>query len=208
MKRVLIAVVVACACLSSCSQSPSSEPEAEADEPDEHEEENNEPGNGGADDVHPRWVLYDGDGEAVDAIVGHSIPRPEWGSGSYDPESVTRRCVSVRQIGDRMVPLGGAFFDTETGDMATCTGHYEPNVVFLDEECEGRRFASSSHYYNVGGEVMWPEGELREPEAAFRPNSDGECIEVSADVVYPLEPVASHIRNALDNPPYEVRAEY
>jgi hypothetical protein len=172
-------------------------------------------GGGGSTGVHPRWVLYDGNGDSVDAIVSSPSRAPDQSpmnqpaGAVVDPTSVQRDCASVIAIGNDVLPVSVPF-ELATGDIGRCATDYTQMVYYLDAQCRGTAYMTASAFFiaRVGQEVVWPQGEIVEPSSFYRMN-DGTCEErTSTTKLVPLQPVPTWIRDALPNPPYTVRPEY
>ncbi len=172
-------------------------------------------GAGGVSGVHPRWVLYDGHGEAVEAIVGgpglsldrHPAYQPV--GTVIDPESANHDCVLVAAIGDESMPMPVSYH-LPTGTIGPCAYDYTSLVVYLDAQCSGDPYLNPSNFFvvKVGQDSVWPQGEIVQPDTVYS-TASGTCQEQSNSTkLVSFQPVPSWIRDALPTPPYTVRPEY
>lgn len=208
------------------SDDPSTEndadPSNEADDTDSNtgDDANTSDNNGGPGDgdeirLHPRFLLYDGDGNAVKAMVGaptlaiDQYPANQPVGTVIDPSAMPRKCVSIGAIGGTILPVG-ASFELDTGELAPCSTGFESLVSYIDAQCSGAPHVITSAFsiIKVGQAALWPQGEIVEP-ARYYQMSDGICQERNySQKLVPLEPVPASIAEALPNPPYTVKVEY
>jgi hypothetical protein len=172
-------------------------------------------GGGAATGLHPRWVLYDGDGDAVEAIVNAPYPAQNQylmnqpTGTAVEPTTLSPSCVSVRAVGSEVLPVAVPI-DRTTGEIDPCVTDYTQSAYYLDSQCSGTPHIVPSVFFIaiVEQEVLWPKGEIIEPSTAYR-RVNGSCEEQTyANKLVPLQPVPSWIRDRLPNPPYTVKAEY
>ncbi|RAL21266.1 hypothetical protein DL240_14170 [Lujinxingia litoralis] len=173
-----------------------------------------EPGNGGIAGLHPRQVLYDEDGEAVEAVV---VGGPTYGSFGalqvgeiWEPDNAVLSCITSLIVGPggrvRSVPL-----NLETGGMEGCVFSAEHVVVYPSSDCSGEPHVNATQnnfIVSVDGVMMRAAGEVIEVETYSRWYG-GECSALSMPTrLLPLEALPSWLANAFPNPPYEVRLEF
>lgn len=176
--------------------------------------------------VHPRWVLYDGGGEAVRAIVtgvSHSRapsqkPNPQDGE-TYDPLNPPHdQCVYLSAIEGRRL-MKPARFELASGEMAPCYQERELSRYYLNSNCSGDvYYRRAPKILKIEGQMYWTKGKVRRVETAYTRYGDGTCGEQHPNppdghddakgIVYPLESAPDWLTGALDNPPYEVRPAY
>ena len=170
---------------------------------------------------NPRWVLYDADGNAVNAIVDKArlSPSPaDLSAGTFfDPAKSNEIGGSVRIQALQEDPLPGAtYLDLERGQVHGMP--LEHREYYLDENCQGQRYIRPQPLRLYGGQpskpLMWPEGEIKRVKSnevydISRP--DGQCEIRGGDStmgLVPLRRAPDSLRNAFPNPPYTVKPEY
>lgn len=172
-------------------------------------------GGGGSTGVHPRWVLYDGSGDPVDAIVTapflapNEYPAAQSVGTTIDPGSTPLNCASVRAFNSDVLPAPFVYH-LPSGSLSQCASDQSESAIYLDSQCAGTEHfgASVFHVLKVGQEVLWPKGEIVEPDTVYSLDN-GSCVERSnSSKLIPFQPVPAWIRDALPNPPYTVRPEY
>ena len=208
----LTAVLALSALVVGCSSN--ERPQADAVEPGDDTTDNGS--NGAA--PHPRWVLYDGDGNPVDAIVSPAqfepaLPETPVGE-QFDPEAAEPTCFSTRVRGQRR--LRWTSYSLESGELAPCTRDLRTyNIIYRNSDCtrEGTetlvRASNSSVLRKWRGQIVWPEGRVRAIDQAYREGPDGSCNEArGVDAVIPVKQVPGVYRAVFDNPPYSLEVHY
>ena len=191
----------------------------------ENPNNNDSPGGGSGVGANPRWVLYDGDGEAVNAIVSSTILGTELGSpedGDLIDPFETPQCVSVEAF-EYLELIRSVAYHLPTGEMAPCYEGYrdvdspfdDAGFHYADPECQGDRYFTGTipRYESKTGDLLWGSGEAIEFDEYYRWNeTDGEIecrsYSHSSRVLIPVEPVPNEVLDALDNPPYDLRPEF
>lgn len=162
---------------------------------------------------NPRMVLYDGDGEPVEAVVT-SAPHPPTPSldvgDEWDPYSPPYRCVPVAIPG----PNGQVEQVTlrmDNASLLSCQFSVGTSANYLTPDCSGTPYSHTTyHYYTyvLDGVPMRPSGRVIEVGEYWR-TTGGECVASTGPAtLIPLEAIPSWIINAFPNPPYEVRLEF
>ena len=181
-------------------------------ESDENEENANDNTGGGTGQIHPRWVLYDGDDEPVEMIVSPVVPDgPQQAGEQWNPENISSPdCIRIDAT-DSYRP-GMYYYELESGEMLPCISTGDQNFRYTDAQCDGQKYVLQPHrlsILNIGGQPYWPEGEAIEAPEDLYHESDGECRETASDgLLLPVEPVPGEVKNLLSNPPYELKAKY
>lgn len=161
---------------------------------------------------NPRMVLYDGDGEPVEAVVMNVSARfpqnPRVGD-VWDPDNPEASCSSVYVEGPDGTPTSLSV-RLEDGVMAGCSQIDERFFVYSSEDCSGPPLMHVANYEGimVNGIPMRSFGQVVAPETISLWRDD-ECITTANTTLYlPLAPMPSWMVNAFPNPPYEVRLEF
>lgn len=218
MRRIfLFAAAVA---LVACS--PDSRKDATAVEPDGRAGGGDAYSSSSSSGVHPRWVLVDADGEAVEAVVSMNEEGyrryPNWDQvepgTNFDPMSLPNKAftdVGIAAIGGRKAPQGTSL-RLESGEVI---GDELKEPYFTNENCEGTRYdvEPAAEVYGYDPPILWPKGEVKKVsgDQLFQKDYSRECEKAGYDEpkkLVPLKPIPNWLKNAFSNPPYELRPAY
>jgi hypothetical protein len=151
----------------------------------------------------PRWVLRDGDGELVEAIVTPGFDPRDTRDGVESIDEL--RCFSVQSLGSQL--LRGNF-ELQTGDLGPCL--FEAFGSYVDSSCSEYLFGSRAQMAVDSNGIPLVAGDRLREAQIYRRTPDGDCIENTDFRAsgWRSVPAPSQIRDAFSNPPYSISAEY
>lgn len=166
----------------------------------------------------PHWVLWDKDGNSVNADVYPSDPLSQE-KNRFEP---SYSCVYIYFLDDKRLYF---VYNLGTGNIsAQC---YNPiyisdtwkeniNTYFLDDNCNGSTYSNTGSVYAqiliVSGIVYYVDGhpDIENPSVYYKWVND-ECHEyknTNEDNFWAYKPVPSWVLNALPDAPYTLSLEY
>ncbi|MCP4599094.1 MAG: hypothetical protein GY847_00890 [Proteobacteria bacterium] len=161
------------------------------------------------------WVLWDKNGERVDAIVSPMLDTDERFGDDYNS------CVFVSYLGDDYIALG---YNLETGQPESCffTGSTFDSwkdcqySYFLDDQCSGQAYygSSQSPVSKISNVLYFTDGDpaFSKITTYYKWNSTNEeCVEYTYSTgidFWLYKPVPDWVLNALPDFPYTVTLGY